>query len=362
MQSALRIIDANANRAAEGLRVMEDLARFALDHARLAADFKQARHDLQEALAAVPGSRLALLASRDTPGDVGTVIKAEATELHRGSLGSVAAAAAGRTTQALRAIEEVMKLTVPQAAVRVEAVRYRVYESEKQLGLSLGTGRGVQWQLCVLITESLCRRPWIDVARAAIEGGADCLQLREKELADAELLRRAKALVSLSRSTRVGERGGSVGTHAAVVINDRADIALLAGADGVHLGQDDAPVIDVRALAGDRLLIGVSTHDLAEARRALHDGADYVGVGAMFPTATKPRDTSGPEYLAAFLELTSQTRPLPHLAIGGITPANLPQLVAAGCRGIAVSSVVCGADDPAAVCRSLRARLSDEAT
>ena len=356
--SAFRIIDANANRAAEGLRVMEDLARFALNHEALAAAFKHGRHDLQSVLAAIPGGQLALLASRDTPGDVGTQIKAEGTETTRTSLNALAAAAGGRTTQALRAIEEALKFAAPgDSSSRIELIRYRTYEAEKKLSLALGTGRAPQWRLCVLITESLCKRPWLDVARAAIEGGADCIQLREKNTPDAELITRAKSLVAQASRLCIG---GSAGTgHAAIIINDRPDIALLAGAHGVHLGQEDAPIASVRQLAGDRLLIGISTHDLTEARRALHEGADYAGVGAMFPTSTKARDTSGPEYLAAFLELTKETRPLPHLAIGGITPANISALIAAGCRGVAVSGVVCGSDDPAGVCRKLRIALGE---
>lgn len=346
MRAELRIIDANANRAAEGLRVMEDIARFALDHPELAGGLKQARHELQTALDAVPGGRLALLVSRDTPGDVGTDIKAEGTETGRGSLHALAGAAGGRTTQALRAIEEALKLAAPgtTAAERVERLRYRVYEYEKRLGLALGTGRTPQWRLCVLVTESLCTggHSWLEVARAAVEGGADCLQLREKALPDRELLARARELVRLA------------GGKAAVVINDRADIALTVGAAGVHLGQDDATVTAVRQTAGDRLLVGVSTHDTGEVQQALRDGADYVGVGAMFPTATKVRSVSGPRFLSQFLELTRGTRPLPHLAIGGITPANVGELVAVGCRGVAVSGVVCGSDDPAGVCRRLR--------
>jgi thiamine-phosphate pyrophosphorylase len=345
VQSVLRIIDANANRALEGLRVMEDLARFALDHADLAEGCKRARHDLQAALKAMPGGRLGLLAARDTPGDVGTSIKAEGSEGVRTKPGAMAAAAASRATEALRAIEEGMKLAAPNAAAQVEGVRYRVYELDKRLGLALGTGRAPQWRLCVLVSESLCRRPWLEVATEAVVGGADCVQLREKGLPDGEFLRRASALVEALRE------------RAAVIVNDRADIALAAGADGVHLGQEDAPVNLVRELAGDRLLVGVSTHDLVEARKALHDGADYVGVGAMFPTSTKVRETSGVPYLRAFLETTKETRTLPHLAIGGITPQNAGELAAVGCRGIAVSSVVCGNDDPAAICRALRRSL-----
>lgn len=343
----LRIIDANANRASEGLRVMEDLARFALDHAELAEAVKRERHALRAALSGVPGGRLGLVAWRDTPGDVGRSIKADG-EGERASLAALAAAAAGRSAEGLRAIEEALKAVAPGEAWKdVEASRYRVYELDKQLTTGLGTGRAVQWRLCVLITESLCTGglAWLDVAREAVAGGADCVQLREKSLPDAELLRRATALVAELRG------------RAAVIVNDRADIALAAGADGVHLGQEDAPVSAVRLLAGDRLPVGVSTHDLGEARRALHDGADYVGVGAMFPTSTKVRETSGVPYLRAFLEMTKETRPLPHMAIGGITPENVGELVAAGCGGVAVSGAVCGSADPAGVCRALRAGL-----
>lgn len=347
MQSPLRMIDANANRAAEGLRVMEDVARFGLDHPVLSGLCKRVRHDLRTALAGLPGGRLGLLAARDTPGDVGTSIKAEKTELARGSLNAVTASAGGRVMEALRAVEEGAKLVEQggRVAAAVEGLRYRVYEIDKQLGLALGTGRAPQWRVCVLITEALCRRPWFDVAQASLEGGADCLQLREKDLPDGELLTRARSLVKLAKG------------KASVIVNDRADIALAAGADGVHLGQGDAPVSAVRAIAGDRLLVGVSTHDVLEAKRALHDGADYVGVGAMFPTPTKEREVSGAAYLRAFLELVGGTRSLPHLAIGGITPENLGTLVAIGCSGVAVSAAVCSSDDPGGACRRLRELL-----
>lgn len=347
MQSPLRMIDANANRAAEGLRVMEDVARFGLDHAALAAACKGARHDLRSALALLPGGRLGMLAARDTPGDVGTTGKVEKGELVRGSLSAVAASAGGRVMEALRAVEEGAKLVDPLGVVSatVEQVRYRVYEIDRQLGLAMGTGRAPQWRLCVLITKAMCRRPWLEVAKLALQGGADCLQLREKQLGDGELLKRARALVDLARGAP---------DQASVIVNDRADIALASGADGVHLGQEDATVADVRRIAGDLLIVGVSTHNISEARRALHDGADYAGVGAMFQTETKVREASGAAYLRAFLELTRETRPLPFLAIGGITPENAGGLVDAGCRGVAVSSVVCGSDDPLGVCRRLR--------
>jgi thiamine-phosphate pyrophosphorylase len=195
--------------------------------------------------------------------------------------------------------------------------------------------------VCVLLTERLCALGWRETRAAAVAGGADCIQVREKELPTRELAARVRSVIEVARPAGV-----------AVVVNDRADVALACGADGVHVGQEDLSLRDVRRVAGDRLAVGVSTHSLEEARAAVEAGADVCGVGAMFATALKPGIAPGGvaylrEYLAAFGRV-------PHLAIGGITPANVGELVAAGCRGVAVSAVACGARDPAAVVRALR--------
>jgi thiamine-phosphate pyrophosphorylase len=199
--------------------------------------------------------------------------------------------------------------------------------------------------VCVLLTERLCAHGWRETLAAAIAGGADCIQVREKEMPTRALADRVRAVVDAARPAGV-----------AVVVNDRADVALACGADGVHVGQDDLSVRDVRRMAGDRLLVGVSTHSLEEARAAAEAGADVCGVGAMFATSLKPAIAPGGaaylrEYLAHFARV-------PHLAIGGVTPANVGELAAAGCRGVAVSSAVCGARDPAAAVRALREALA----
>lgn len=348
MNQALRMLDANLNRAREALRVMEDVARFCLQSEDLCGRLKSLRHEVA-AVAAGVGEPALLLAWRDTPGDVGTGISTEA-EGRRSGLYQVAHAACKRLTEALRVIEECLKMPGVSndtgLARRVEQVRYASYEVEKRLLLAMGGGvRARQWGVCVLVTESACKRPWQEVVRGAIAGGAECLQLREKELGSAELLGRACALVEIARPAGV-----------AVIINDRADIALLAGADGVHVGQEDVPVWGVRKLAGEGLLVGVSTHDLREARAAAEDGADYCGVGAMFPTATKPRVVSGPGYLREYLA-DAQVARLPYLAIGGITLENVGQLRSAGCAGVAVCAAVCGSADPAGATAALVAAV-----
>ncbi|MCW5764831.1 MAG: thiamine phosphate synthase [Phycisphaeraceae bacterium] len=360
MDALHRMLDANLNRAREGLRVLEDTARFALDSEALSREFKEIRHVLRDVVRAVDPTRAALLLSRDTPGDVGVAITT-VQEAMRTNLHDVAAAAAARAGEALRSVEEACKALAPAAAPPVERARYRLYDAEKKLLLALGTGRGRQWRLCVIITASLCTHmDWRLVAEYAIAGGADCVQLREKGLPDGELLRRARDLVEIAKTPKPpsvfaapGDAAAEPGPTASVIINDRADIAFLSGADGVHLGQDDLPVAEARRIGGPRLLVGVSTHNPEEARRALLDGADYAGVGAMFPSETKRRPVSGPEYLGQFLAAVERSRPMPHLAIGGITPENVGQLARAGCRGVAVSSAVCGSREPGTVCRRI---------
>jgi len=330
-----RLIDANANRAREAMRVMEDAARFALDDATLSEALKALRHDFAAALRAFGDVTL----HRDTAGDVGTAINHDA-ERSRPSVAAVATAAGKRLSEALRACEEYGKTIAPDAAAKIEAVRYRGYDIETRLNARLARPDPRQWRLCVLITESLCaHHDWFDVARQALDGGADCLQLREKDLEAGELLDRAR---------RLRER---VGRHpAALIVNDRPDIAVLADAHGVHLGAGDLPIEPTRRLIGHGPLIGASTHNLAEAKRAINAGADYCGVGAMFPTMTKQRKPSGIDYLKRFIR---DFPGVPHLAIGGIGPDNVEQVVEAGARAVAVSGCVCAAKRPATVVRRL---------
>lgn len=350
------MIDANANRAREGLRVLEDAARFALDDASLTRRCKHARHALGEALVALGLSTDELLASRDADADVGADVRT-AGEGHRPTMGSVAAAAAGRSAEALRSLEECAKaLGQGTVAAGLGHLRYEVYEVHRAVGpllarleASAGTVGVRQPRLCVLVSESLCQRAdWKRVVEGSLAGGADAIQLREKQLNDRELLARARWVVQACKHA-----------SALSVINDRADVALMAGAAMVHVGQTDLPVRELRRLVGPRLAIGISTENVEQALAGVAMGADLCGVGPMFPTSTKDKPRlAGPPALHAYLAHPVLGR-VPHLAIGGINTANAAELarVAAGVRaqlGVAVSSVVCGANDPRGVCESLR--------
>jgi thiamine-phosphate pyrophosphorylase len=337
MSAAARIIDANANRAREAMRVMEDAARFALNDATLAQRLKALRHELRRAVSALPEGWL--VANRDVEGDVGKDVSTEA-ERSRAGYADVIAAAGARLGEALRSIEETMKMIDPAGAGAVEQLRYEGYAIAGTLESRMATGRARQWRLCVVLTESLCRRPWGEVLRASVEAGADCVQVREKSLPTRDLVERVRRALDLARDA-----------GATVIVNDRIDAALAAGADGVHLGRDDLSIGDARRIAGRSLLLGASTHDLPEARGAVAEGADYCGVGAMFATPLKPqREPSGVAFLREYLEAFPA---VPHLAIGGVAPENVRRLVAAGCRGVAVSTAICSAEDPGAAVRAI---------
>ncbi len=338
----MRLLDANANRAREGLRVVEDYARFIRNDAILSESLKILRHDLAAALALPLAGAIV---HRDTPGDVGTHIST-AAEMIRPDLASVVTASCKRVSEALRAIEEYLKTIDPAAAAKIESIRYLFYGIEQRLALGFGPAlKMARVRLYVLITEAQCRLPWLAAAEQALIGGADCLQLREKSLESGELLRRARKLVSLCRAH-----------HALCIINDRPDIAILADADGVHVGQGDLPAREVRKIVGTDRIVGVSTHKIEQAQIALADGADYIGVGPVFRSATKPRDfIAGLDYAAQVARSIS----IPAVAIAGITLENLDQVIATGMRAVAVTAAVVGCENVAQAARDFKAKLSN---
>ncbi len=178
-----------------------------------------------------------------------------------------------------------------------------------------------------------------DLSKQLVAVGVDVLQLRDKTLGDRLLVQRARHLREQTRNS-----------NTLFVMNDRPDIAVLSDADGVHVGQDDLSVADVRAIVGPDRLVGVSTHTLDQALAAAAEGADYIGVGPVFPSSTKRFDEfPGLE----LLRLTRVKVTLPMFAIGGITIENVQQVLDAGFHRIAVSGAITTAADPARAARRL---------
>lgn len=331
-----RLCDAAANRAAEALRVLEDVVRFILDDAALTAAAKTLRHDLATVLAAPAFARRALC--RDTLGDVGTTIVAE-TALARRSPADLVAANAARAAQALRSLQEVALVVAPGEAARFEALRYRLYTFEKQAaGAARAADRLAGVTLCVLVDGRPDAASFERLVEQLCEAGVRMIQLRDKHLSTPDLVDRARRAVAIARRRRSA-------SEAFVVINDRADVAAAVGAAGVHVGATDLPVAAARRVVGPDALVGRTAHSLDEARAAAADGADYLGIGPCFSSPTKSFAAFAPrEFLAGVVRELA----LPAFAIGGVTIDRLDELAALGIRRVAVSAAVIDAADPGA--------------
>ena len=175
---------------------------------------------------------------------------------------------------------------------------------------------------------------------AALKGGVTCVQLREKELDEAAFLREAKSICALCRRYGVP-----------FIVNDNVDIALACGADGIHVGQEDLAAGEVRRRVGDNMILGVSVHSVGEACHAVRDGADYLGLGAVFPTSTK---TDADQMPNETLQAIGNAVDVPIVAIGGINRGNLLKLAGSGVDGVALISAIFSAKDIESTCRELR--------
>ncbi|MBN1765939.1 MAG: thiamine phosphate synthase [Sedimentisphaerales bacterium] len=337
-----RIIDANFNRAREGLRVMEEFCRFGLNDLHLSGIAKGIRHDLCQVIKQIPQKDL--LHSRDIIGDVGTLITT-ASEIKRQDEADVVRAAAMRLTEALRCLEEYTKMDYAGVAGEIEKLRYRAYDLEKRLLLRakpVKTFAGVR--LYVLLTESLCKLPILETLRQVLSGGADCIQLREKDKSDADLLKLAKEI------SRLCHEAGAL-----FIMNDRPDLAVLANADGVHLGQNDMPIAQAKKILPIHMIVGKSTHNPAEVQAIIAESPDYIAVGSVFASPTKP------EVECCGIKLIEQVRALyngPVIAIGGVTPENAQEAITAGAGGVAVCQAVISSQSPQAACEMLKHKVS----
>ncbi len=180
---------------------------------------------------------------------------------------------------------------------------------------------------------------------AALKGGVTCVQLREKAMDDAAFLREAREIHALCRQYGVP-----------FIVNDRVEIAIACGAEGVHVGQDDMAAGDVRRLAGEGMILGVSVHTVEEALEAIQNGADYLGLGAVFPTSTKTDvEQMANETVRAICDAVD----VPVVAIGGINRKNMRKLSGSGVDGVALVSAIFSETDIEAACRDLR-KLSEE--
>jgi len=338
-----RILDAAANRCREGLRVVEDFARFSLDDAHLTRLFKEVRHAFTDELGRI--NLADAISARETETDVGTQITTPQESVRTSAL-DVVSAGCKRVEESLRTLEEYSKIVSPESAAVFEQLRYRFYTLEKALLITQqNIGRLAQTQLYLLVTSENCQHGLETTVRDALAGGVDVVQLREKSLSDSEIVAQGLKVRAWTR-----EAG------ALFIMNDRADLALLTNADGVHVGQDEISVKQARRILGPQKLVGVSTHTIEQARQAVLDGADYIGVGPVFQSGTKHFEKSELAGLK-FVEQVAAEISLPWFAIGGISDSSIDQVTSAGASRVAVSGAICAADDVQNAARKLRNRL-----
>jgi thiamine-phosphate pyrophosphorylase len=338
----MRVIDAAANRAREGLRVVEDYVRFVLDDKFLTGSLKSLRHELTALLLPLPaGERLA---ARETLADVGTQVTT-AAERRRDRAADVLEANFARLQESLRSLEEFVKILDPVVSAGLKQLRYQTYTLHRAVEATrVGLERLQHARLYVLIDGRRTLEEFRELAQSLAASGVHVIQLRDKQLDDRALVGRARALREIA-----------AGAGVVFVMNDRPDVAVLSRADGVHVGQEELSVKDARAIVGPDAIIGVSTHTIQQARKAVLDGANYIGVGPTFPSETKQFDRfPGVELLRA---VAAEIR-LPAFAVGGIRAENIPLVLQTGLQRVAVSAAIAGAEDPASAVGAMFAALT----
>jgi thiamine-phosphate pyrophosphorylase len=337
--NVLRIIDASLNRIGEGLRVLEEYARFSLNDTALTQQLKNLRHKLVRVDARM---QTQLLRGRDSQGDVGADMEVPGESKQRDIAGTISANAR-RVQESLRVMEEIAR--DPDLNLETDAykkARFDLYTVEKELltrmlrkdKLKRLAGLYVIIDIAFLSGRSIAR-----VAMETIQGGAKVIQLRDKERPTRESLISAIELRDICAQHNI-----------LFIINDSLEVALASDADGLHVGQDDLPVNVARRLLPADKILGCSVRTLDEAKRAMVEGADYLGVGAIYPTATKQtEEVVGPDRLKEIRRALD----LPLVAIGGINQTNLKTVMKAGADAAAVISAVMGAGDVEKATRQL---------
>ncbi|XGW00542.1 MAG: thiamine phosphate synthase [Leptolyngbya sp. BL-A-14] len=331
-----RILDANLDRAREGLRTIEEWCRFGLDDVALTDECKHLRQEL--AHWHTPDLR----AARDTPGDAGTALT-HPHEAERSSVQAVLQANLCRVQEALRVLEEYGKVYRPDMGEACKQMRYRVYTLESKL---TAYTRQQQLERSRLYLVTAPNENLFATVEAALQGGLTLVQYRDKTADDEVRLRNAEKLCHLCH--RYG---------ALFIVNDRVDLAIAVDADGVHLGQQDLPIAVARQLLGSQRLIGRSTHCPDDLHRAIAEGADYIGVGPVYETPTKAgRPAAGFDYV----RYAATHATIPWFAIGGIDTSNLAEVLAANVERVAIVRAIMHAEQPTLTTQYFLSQLAQQ--
>lgn len=329
-----RILDANLDRAREGLRIIEEWCRFGLNSGTLAKECKQMRQELAS------WHTQEIRASRDTPQDPGTDLT-HPKEEQRSSIEQLLQANLCRVEEALRVLEEYGKLYHPEMGAVFKQMRYRVYILESNL-LTYRRHQLLERSHLYLVTSTT--EQLFTTVEAALQGGLTLVQYRDKTADDEIRLSYAQKLCQMCHHY-----------GALFIMNDRVDLALAVDADGVHLGQQDIPIALARQLLGSQRLIGRSTTNAEEMRRAIDEGADYIGVGPVYETPTKEgKAAAGLEYV----EYAAKQATIPWFAIGGIDSTNINEVLTAGAQRVAIVRAIMQAEQPTLITQYFLSQLT----
>lgn len=344
MQEIYRMIDANRNRVAEGLRVLEDFTRFYREDRTLTEMFRNIRHEVRKNLHCLEEKMLAARCAARDPGlelSTGSALD-QKTDHHQ-----LIAANFRRAEEGVRVIEEALhRLAMEETAKKYERLRFCLYDLERMVFFQAEKKKALAFLensfYGITAEEYSLGRSNPEVVAEMLAAGIRIIQYREKEKNLREKYAEAKVLRRMTRES-----------GALFLVNDNIDLALTVEADGVHIGQDDLPLPEVRKLLGFRMIVGISTHSPQQARRAVEEGADYIGVGPLFPTATK-KDVCPPVGLG-YLDFAVKEIPLPLVAIGGIKEHNLEKVCRHGARCVALVTEITGAEKISGKIERLRA-------
>nr|WP_105368690.1 thiamine phosphate synthase [Acetivibrio saccincola] len=346
MDKFYRIIDANINRASEGVRVLEDLARFYLEDKDLSKKLKEIRHGIRkEVMVFLPS----LLNARDSLGDVGAWVSKELEIDNKASIRELAVANFKRLQEALRTVEENLKVIDKYRLSKIyENFRFDTYELEKIFFKKIPPQKRRRITLkglyCITAHEFSKGRSNIEVVEKMIKGGAKILQYREKDKNFIDMYEECVKIRKLTQEAGV-----------TFIVNDHVDLAMMVNADGVHLGQDDYPIEKVRELVGEDMIIGLSTHSPKQVQDALKKDVDYIGVGPIYRTYTK-KDVCDPVGLE-YLEYVIGNINIPYVAIGGIKEHNLHEVLSKGAKCVSMVTEITEAEDIEGIVRRVNKKI-----
>jgi thiamine-phosphate pyrophosphorylase len=321
-------IDASVNRSLEGIRVCEDIFRFIIRNVGLSVKLKQIRHEIVEALKSFSYNEL--LHGRDVENDSQKFIDVK-SEKSRASIHNLVKSNLHRAMEAMRSIEEFFKLLHPDMDENpFQKIRFSLYTLEKdmiQILLREDKRKRFNSSLYAILDSSFVQNDeYLKTALKLIDGGASIIQLRMKNFPMGKILETAGNISSVCKEKGV-----------LFIVNDYPEIAYLSGADGVHLGQDDLPVPDVRRILPPDMIIGISTHSMEQALLAVKDEPDYIAIGPIYKTKTKNNKLLEGIGEDIFKEVLRSTD-IPLVAIGGLNPERAGRLKKLGCNCSAVVS------------------------